>query len=334
MNGHQDTKEIARLAEIKDVLRENPRGMTISEISRMIDVNRNSVAKYLNILLISGQVEMRALGPAKLFYLSQRVPISAILNLSSDYILTLDKNLRILQVNDNLQKLLNIEREAIIGLGIEDSPHPLLTNQEMLVKINEALEGEDSTIEVKSQFTGKKFYFNAKIIPSTFEDGSPGVIICMEDVTKRKEAEWALQERVKELNCLYGISQLVEESSNDLQRILKRVVSLIPPAWQYPDITCSRIILDAQVYESANFKETLWRQSADLKLQGEKKGVIEVYYLEKRPLLYEGPFAKEERDLLDAIAERLSKTIKRIQTEEMLKEKVSIRSLYRTQQTG
>lgn len=328
MNGYQNKKIIARLAEIKDVLRENPRGLTISEVSRMINVNRNSVAKYLNILLISGQVEMRALGPAKLFYLSQRVPISAILNLSSDYILTLDNNLRILQVNDNLQKLLNIEREAIIGLDIEDSPHPLLTNQEMLAKINEALEGEDSTIEVKTQFARKEFYFNAKIIPSTFEDGSPGVIICMEDVTKRKEAERALRERVKELNCLYGISQLVEESGNDLQRILKGVVSLIPPAWQYPDITCSRIVLDEQVYESAIFKETIWRQSADLKLQGEKVGVVEVYYLEKMPLLYVGPFAKEERDLLDAIAERLSKIIKRIRAEEMLKETiVSARSL-------
>ena len=320
MNGYNDTKRGKQLTEIKDVLRKNPRGLTIGEISDKINVNRNSVSKYLEVLRISGQVEMRALGRAKLFYISQRVPISAILDFSSDYILTLDDNLRVLRANDNLLKILNIDREVLIGLGIEDFLHPFCKSREILAEINKANSGGSSTIEVKSQFTGKEFYFNMKIMPLTFEDGSLGVIICMEDITRRKEVEKALQERVKELNCLYGISQLVEEFENDLQRILEGVVLLIPPAWQFPEITCSRIIFNEQVYESLNFKETIWRQSADLRINEEQTGVVEVYYLEKKPEAYDGPFIKEERKLLDAIAERLSKIIKRIQAEEMLKE--------------
>lgn len=322
MNGYNDTKGGKRLTEIKDVLRKNPRGLTIGEISDKINVNRNSVAKYLEVLRISGQVEMRALGRAKLFYTSQRVPISAILDFSSDYILTLDDNLRVLRVNENLLKILNIEREVLIGLGIEDVLHPFFKSREILAEIKKANSGESSTMEVKSQFTGKEFYFNMKIMPLTFEDGSLGVILYMEDITRRKEAEMALQERIKELNCLYGISQLVEEFENDLQRIFEGVVLLIPPAWQFPEITCSRIIFNEQVYESLNFKETIWRQSADLRINEVKVGVVEVYYLEKKPEAYDGPFIKEERKLLNAIAERLSKIIKRIQAEEMLKEAI------------
>lgn len=319
MSRYQKAQARSRLVQIKDVLRENPRGLTISEISRKIDVNRNSVAKYLDVLLISGQVEMRVLGPAKLFYLSQRVPISAMLNFSSDYILALENNLKIVQVNDNLLKLLNIKREAILGLGIEGFPHPIFTSQEIISKIDEAFEGKDSTVEGRSQVSGKEFYFNMKLIPSTFEDGSPGVTLCMEDITKRKEAEWALRERVKELGCLFGISRLVEGSDRDLESILEKVVSLIPPAWQYPDITCARIVFDEQIFESDNFKETDWKQSVDIEVHGEKVGAVEVYYLEDMPESYEGPFLKEERDLIDAIAERLGRIIERIQFEEMLR---------------
>ena len=111
-------------SRIIELLKANPRGMTITDISDRIKINRNSVARYMDILTVSGQVEMRQLGPAKVFYLSQRVPISAFLNFSSDHILVLDNDLKTIQVNENLLKLVTTERElsaiaaaAIIGLN-------------------------------------------------------------------------------------------------------------------------------------------------------------------------------------------------------------------------
>lgn len=316
MNQKQLTSPRAR---IKEALRTHPKGMTITEISKKVNLNRNSVAKYLDVLLISGHAEMRSYGPAKVFFPSQRIPISAMLNFSSDYILVLDENLKVVQVNDNLLNLMDTEKEAILGLSVESIPHVVLTSQEVLSRIKKALDGKDSTIEVKFQVTGKEFYFHTKIIPSTFEEGSKGVTLCMENITERKNAEWMLRERVKELNCLYSISQLVDESDQDIERILEDVVSLIPPAWYYSNIACARIIFDEQVFESANFVETDWKQSADIKVHGEKIGAVEVYYLKKRPVIYEGPFLKEERDLLNVIAEQLGKNIERIQGEEMLR---------------
>ena len=67
-------------------------------------------------------------------------------------------------------------------------------------------------------------------------------------------------ERVKELNCLYGISFLCDKEDISLDEILKGTVDLLPPSWQYPDITCSRIILENEEYISGNFRETGWNR--------------------------------------------------------------------------
>ena len=47
-----------------------------------------------------------------------------------------------------------------------------------------------------------------------------------------------LTQRIKELNCLYGISALREKPGTTLEEILQGVADLIPPSWQYPEVTC------------------------------------------------------------------------------------------------
>jgi len=81
-----------------------------------------------------------------------------------------------------------------------------------------------------------------------------------------------LQERVKELNCLYGISKIVEKFGNSLDKILKGIVDLIPPAWQYPSITCARIAIDGKEFRTDNFNETKWKQTADIFVSGLRSG--------------------------------------------------------------
>ncbi|MGB3093590.1 MAG: PAS domain S-box protein [Candidatus Zixiibacteriota bacterium] len=149
----------------------------------------------------------------------------------------------------------------------------------------------------------------------------------MFDITKRKRAEEALSkrthdlgERLKELKCLYDISKLAGRQSISLKEILQETVDLIPTAWQYPEITCSRVILKGQTFKTNNFKETTWKQSCDIVVHGERIGTLEVCYLEEKPESDEGPFLKEERNLINAIAERMGKIIERIRAEEALRE--------------
>ena len=88
------------IARIRTILSENPKGITIEDIAKKLPLNRTSTAKYLNTLQISGQAEMRTFGRAKVYTLSQRIPFSQMLNLSSDLLLVLDQDLIIKQVNE------------------------------------------------------------------------------------------------------------------------------------------------------------------------------------------------------------------------------------------
>jgi signal transduction histidine kinase len=122
---------------------------------------------------------------------------------------------------------------------------------------------------------------------------------------KVSELTHNLGERVKELNCLYGISRIFELKPASLEEVLRSVVELIPPAWQYPEITCARIKLKKKDFATNNFIETRWCQQQNIIVNRRQYGILQVCYLEPRPDFDEGPFLKEERNLLLVIAERL-----------------------------
>jgi PAS domain S-box-containing protein len=126
-----------------------------------------------------------------------------------------------------------------------------------------------------------------------------------------------LDERVKELNCLYSLSHLVERPGVSLDEILQGTAALLPPAWQCPEIACARVVLDGREFRSENYAAgACARQVAEIVVHGRPSGLVEVCYLEERPECDEGPFLAEERSLLDAIAERLGRVIERLQAEQ------------------
>jgi two-component system nitrate/nitrite sensor histidine kinase NarX len=147
------------------------------------------------------------------------------------------------------------------------------------------------------------------------------------DVTDRKNAEQALQqrtrdlrERVKELNCLYSISSLAETPGISLAEILQGTADLIPPAWEYPEFAGARITLEEQEFRTDQFIETAaWQESVNIIMQGKPVGAIEVSYAEEMTFGDEGPFLQEERSLLNAIAEHLGRTIERTRGEAALR---------------
>jgi signal transduction histidine kinase len=139
----------------------------------------------------------------------------------------------------------------------------------------------------------------------------------LEDLT------YKLKERVKELNCLYTISGIVEKQGISLEEALQRTVDIIPDAWQYPEITCSRILLGDREFRSSRFTETPWKQSQRIIIHDEKTGFLEVFYSEERPTEDEGPFLKEERSLINVIAERIGEIVERKRAEEALYESES-----------
>lgn len=145
-------------------------------------------------------------------------------------------------------------------------------------------------------------------------------------ITRRKTIEeilrkrtYDLGQRVRELNCLYGISRLVEKKGVSLEKILEGTVNCISVAHQYPEITCVRIILENQTFKTDNFRETAWKQTSDIIVHGRRVGTLEVCYLEERPESDEGPFLREERSLINAIAKQLGGIIDHKKAEEEIR---------------
>jgi len=126
-----------------------------------------------------------------------------------------------------------------------------------------------------------------------------------------QQAQAALRERVKELTGLYSLAQLSERPEISLDELLQGIAELLPPAWQYPDIAIGRIVLDGHSYSSASDRGGDVRQRAPIIVGGFDRGLVEVIYREERPALDEGPFLKEERNLLDAIAREVAVIIER-----------------------
>jgi len=133
-------------------------------------------------------------------------------------------------------------------------------------------------------------------------------------ITRRSQA--ALRERVKELTCLYGIAQIAEQPDTSLEEVLRGIVNLLPPAWQYPEIAQARIVLDEHCYSTSSFCESARKQSAEIVVANKHRGFVEVTYTETRPCLDEGPFLKEERNLIDAVAKQVAFIIERRQAAE------------------
>ncbi len=146
------------------------------------------------------------------------------------------------------------------------------------------------------------------------------------EIKKRKHVEKELKqvshglgERIKELTCLYSISKLRERTDFSLENILQAIVDFIPPAWQYPEITCARIIFNGYEFTTKNYKKSSWKLTRDIMVYSERVGTLEVYYLEEKLELDEGPFLREERNLIDAVAERIAKFIEREWAEDEIK---------------
>jgi PAS domain S-box-containing protein len=188
--------------QITNLLRARPRGMTITDISLYLHLNRNSVAKYLEILVTSGHVEKERIGRAKLYSLSQRVPISAMLNLSSDMILILDEQSRIWYANDNLFAFERRERSDIIGKDPIEIALQIFSDSEIRAHLDASSANQEYQKEVSIHRGADASFFTISLISTIFEDGSQGITVMVEDITERKKAEESLRENLQFLQEL------------------------------------------------------------------------------------------------------------------------------------
>jgi PAS domain S-box-containing protein len=190
-------------SQIKDILKKNPQGMTVTQIARKTGINRNTVGRYLENLLVSGQVEMRRFGMKKIYALSQRVALSSILSISSELVVQLDSSLRIIYANEPFLKLVETDNNDILGKNIEYTPVSIVFDElftGFIENIKEGVIGKEWSGEFV--LSTKDIHLFCRIVPTVFDDGRKGVSVILEDITSQKKAEDAKKESEEKYRTL------------------------------------------------------------------------------------------------------------------------------------
>jgi len=116
----------------------------------------------------------------------------------------------------------------------------------------------------------------------------------------------SLQERAKELNCLYRVDEILSDPARSIAEICPQIVEALPPGWKYPEACAVRLNLRGDRCQTATFHETPWFLAAPIVVEGQQVGALTVHYMVEKPAADDGPFLKEERKLIDTIADRVS----------------------------
>ncbi|HDR72957.1 MAG TPA: PAS domain-containing protein [Methanoculleus sp.] len=220
-------------SQIFDTLKLNPRGMSLKQISTAVGMNRISVARYLDVLRTTGQVEMVPYGQTKLFYLSKSAPVSALLDFSSDYVILLSPDYRIVQINKRFVEFFEYTMDELIGKPLGSVFYSIAEDIPIEKMIEQALSGQTIDREIRILKEEEEYYFKIKIVPTVFYDGSPGTTMIFNDITEYKRSIAALTEsQEKYLSLIEKISELLESietaaSLNDnIRNPLQAIVGL------------------------------------------------------------------------------------------------------------
>ena len=217
-------KEKFTEAKIKSLLKDHKKGLTISEISSFLGTNRNSIAKYLEILQMSGQVECTVFGAARVFNLAHRIPTSAFLNITSDLVCIIDNRNCILSANENFIEFFGLQNREISGQILGDTPHSIPGTPPFPELFSDVFQGEETVKEIIVHKNKRVWYLKIRGIPTVFDDGSSGTTIFIEDVTREREYIHNLEFLARTSAALADMG----EDENIYQYIADRLAELVP----------------------------------------------------------------------------------------------------------
>ncbi|MGE0090904.1 MAG: nucleotidyltransferase domain-containing protein [Bacteroidales bacterium] len=116
-----------------------------------------------------------------------------------------------------------------------------------------------------------------------------------------------LQERAKELKCIYEIEEALHDKSLDFNDVINRILQIIPDGWQFSSVCSAQIDIDGEMYQLPEFKNSDCFQLAELIVDNSIIGSIKVFY--QTIPFQTNPFLPEEQKLLNSIAQSLSQFI-------------------------
>ncbi|MFZ1897814.1 PAS domain-containing protein [Methanoregula sp.] len=210
----QSLLDQSKIDAIKQELKWHPGGVTISALSYKMMMNRNLLAKYLDLLLRSGDVSVTIAGTSKVYSLSRRVPVNQLLNFVSDSVIVLDSDLKIVSLNKNLLERLGEKRDSLIGKKLNASGNSFLEGLDVSRFRNNDSSFTDLVIDITGLINNTTCSFRIKSVPVVFDDGNKGLALILKDITHQ------IQPRPLQEISGAGYQGIVEDQTEFIIRFL------------------------------------------------------------------------------------------------------------------
>jgi PAS domain S-box-containing protein len=203
-------------------------------------------------------------------------------------------------------------KEVVAGTSIIE--YASADRKELVKQVYERVfNGETITADMPFAFPDgvtRTFHFAYKPARNSFGDIN-GAFVSLSDVTEQKKLEnnrrevlLNLQERNKELLCLYQVSSITL-TETDTSKIIQKVAHIMPAGFLNPVETHVRIMFNNDVYTSKDFNETEYKIRSTRKKSRTGSILIEVFCENPQQLKLNELFLKEEEKLVQTISETL-----------------------------
>lgn len=258
-------------------------------------------------------MENKSKSTEKLTYSLQQV-----LNISIPLYI-IDRDFNLIQANETFYSYFQLKKKEVVGKKCFDVIKGPLCNRPGCAMAS-ILQG-DSHHEyemVKKLRTGENITCIVNSLPLRDSSGEiTGIVENLTDITLRKHKETQnisllhhLNERVKELGCMYGLLQSIR-TRDSLEEVLQDAADLIAPGLQFENTARGKVVFDNVEYVSESFKETEWKQSSSIVVNGVTRGSIAVFYMEEHSGQDEGPPLSEKQKLINNLSSMISEAVER-----------------------
>jgi len=258
----------------------------------------------------------------------ERAHLDQLFESAPEAIVMSKNNGHILRANQEFLRLFNYSEKEILDKNIDElvAPKENFINARSVTQ--GAASGKNIALEtVRRKKNGELFHVSVLASPIIIDGEQVAVYGIYRDISDRKKKEEELErktaelkERIKEINCLYAISNLNQSAALSLDSILRKTANLIPSGWQYPKDTFVRIRFDKKVFTSKTFRSTQWKLESKIKVGTKTRGNVEVFCSRRLARKNKDPFLDEEKILIEVITYHLSLSIERKINEQALKE--------------
>ncbi len=183
------TGKFNEMGKIREIVAQNPKGMSITEIAGALQIHRNTAARYLEILMLRGDVDIKQSGPAKNYFPAQRMPVGALLAFFDDPTVVLSRRMEVTQANRQALELFGCGMDALYAIPLEELPHSVFRDDRVLEGVRQAVQGTPGDLRLQARVRGERRALHLHFIPVVFGNGKEGCAITFADETEYRDAK-------------------------------------------------------------------------------------------------------------------------------------------------